>query len=212
MFSVPSGQVQSEGDSDANPVHLEQVASNDFERLLMILYPLQVFSKNDRSTRPSSWGEAEWMSVLSLADKWQMSNILNLALENLRDIVPATTKILFGQRYDYPSWVLDGFVALCAREHSITEEEGQEIGMDNLIKCAKVREELWERTARASYEEGNRDGKHRRVQSNKRSPFAGTQANSGIEMVVRDVLGLGSKVSPVTGMVFGAQNAYFPVA
>ena len=42
MFSMPRGEAEFEGQADSKPVHLEQVKSADFERLLVILYPMQV--------------------------------------------------------------------------------------------------------------------------------------------------------------------------
>ena len=99
-----------------------------------------------------------------------------MALENLRHVVPPTTKISFGQRYDYPSWVVEGFEAICTREEPISEEEGRELGIENMIKCFTVREKIWDETARASYEEGIKDSKLRRPHGTKRSQYGGPKS------------------------------------
>jgi hypothetical protein len=40
LFTLPLGSNQAEGFSDENPIRLESISSIDFQRLLMVMYPV----------------------------------------------------------------------------------------------------------------------------------------------------------------------------
>ena len=82
---------------------------------------------------------------------------------------------------------MEGFEAICTREEPISEEEGRELGIENMIKCFTVREKIWDETARASYEEGIKDSKLRRPHGTKRSQYGGPKSKYWSELWKEDL-------------------------
>ncbi|KAJ7656468.1 hypothetical protein DFH06DRAFT_1411260 [Mycena polygramma] len=70
--------VQGEDQSDENPVILEGISRVDFERLLKVLYPLDI-------PQILSMAKDDWISVLKLSTLWYFLDARDLAIKPLND-------------------------------------------------------------------------------------------------------------------------------
>ena len=90
----------------------------------------------------TSWGEAEWKSVLHLATRWQMVDIRSIAIAKLSKCASAISKIYLGQQYDHSPWIIDGVLVLCLREHPLTEHEVSGMSILEILGIAAAREKV----------------------------------------------------------------------
>ncbi|KAF8910872.1 hypothetical protein CPB85DRAFT_1221146 [Mucidula mucida] len=145
MFSLPCPDGHTpEGQTDEDPIILEGIEAKDFDRLLSILYP-----KNFRTCEIET--KEEWISVLSLATRWDFTSIRELALSRLHpnsftasaqlNLSPAD-RIVLGLRFDVSEWLLPAYSELCMRTEALTLEEGEILGMQNVINIAQARQAI----------------------------------------------------------------------
>ncbi len=154
---IPAGG-QSEGTSDSNPIRLEGVALEDFERFLCILYPPYVpfryFKLNDslicrRYGVTSLTALADWQSVIKLASQWEFDDIRAMALRELQklDLTPAQ-KIALSHRYEIrPDWRMPALIFLCEQPDPPSFDDAQILGLQNVLLLSKAREKLRSRNA-----------------------------------------------------------------
>ncbi|KAJ6456079.1 hypothetical protein C8R45DRAFT_580814 [Mycena sanguinolenta] len=140
MFTLPAGDgVQTEGQSDENPIVLEGVSSVCFRALLKVLYPLDV---------QQVWKNAlgltkdDWISVLKLSTQWRFLAVRNLAIQRLddHDDIEIVERILLARQYDVAGWLRKGYTALAERTQGITSEEAKRIGWETAFLLSQVRE------------------------------------------------------------------------
>ncbi|KAF8586644.1 hypothetical protein K439DRAFT_1340407 [Ramaria rubella] len=136
MFSLPNGPEDSDGLTDEKPIHIPQVLSIDFERLLALLYPLTL----DYATYTDTWKRDEWLSILNLASMWEITRARELAIEELEKCLSPFEKIIFGRKYDHVFWVQKGFTHLCLREEYLTSAEANQMSKEDIRNYGKVRE------------------------------------------------------------------------
>lgn len=121
-----------------DPILLEGVAAQDMVRLLTILYPTRV------NQLPFS-SKAEWLSVLHLAHELQFSAARLLAVQEIFQYLSAIDKIVLGLRYDVPQWLLGAYVEVCQRDALLSLEEGERLGVRNIIAINQARHAIRER-------------------------------------------------------------------
>ncbi|PCH34241.1 hypothetical protein WOLCODRAFT_160719 [Wolfiporia cocos MD-104 SS10] len=136
MFSLPPGNGNSiEGLSDDHPIKLEGVRKIDFERMLSLFYPQDIV-KGDLVT------VEEWTSVLALASKWLFPVHRQLAIDRLSQIASPIDRILLSRRYDVTSWLVPAYFDLCTREAPLNYEEGEMLGMKDVILIGQLRHSI----------------------------------------------------------------------
>ncbi|KAK7472353.1 hypothetical protein VKT23_000470 [Stygiomarasmius scandens] len=134
MFSlpVPVGR-KAEGQSDEEPVLLQSVSKVDFERLLNLMFP-----DAGLDHMPSL---DEWISILKLATLWDMPRIRERAIRHMAPIMTdPVQKIEIAREYDIDDWMLPALNQLVQRDHALTMEEGERLGMEYTLKLASIRE------------------------------------------------------------------------
>ncbi|KAJ7477479.1 hypothetical protein FB451DRAFT_1242560 [Mycena latifolia] len=142
-----------EGISDKNPVKLEGVSSVDFERLLVVLYPLCVdlillFKNHSRSQRHRedpmpTLSKDHWISVLKLATLWRLLATRALAIRHLdAEVKNGAEGIVLARKYHVASWLRSGYTALSRGAHgAMSLADAEMIGWETATKIYRVREE-----------------------------------------------------------------------
>ena len=90
-------------------------------------------------------GGDEWISVLKLANMWQLEHIRTKALQNLRYnsvLKSAVEKVALAFRYDVQRWIVPGINELARRQEPISMKDVELLGLDVALKVAAVREGL----------------------------------------------------------------------
>lgn len=121
-----------------NPIHLPDITSIDFDRLLTIIYPSS-FAYRDITSME------EWISVLNLSCKLEFASIRDLAIDNIAPKASIMDKAILGKRCAIKSWIMDAYIELCTRERPLSIEEGRRLGIDLVIKINELRHELFYR-------------------------------------------------------------------
>jgi hypothetical protein len=85
-------------------------------------------------------GRNEWESVLKLSTIWGMGDIRDMAIEMLTMGLNSVDKILLGQAYGVPNWLLNGCGELAERDETISGAEGRMLGPDIVAGLCQVRE------------------------------------------------------------------------
>ncbi|KAF7354223.1 hypothetical protein MVEN_01110100 [Mycena venus] len=133
-FMLPvTGDV--EGSSDQNPVKLEGISSVDFERLLVVLYPLE-------DPMPTL-SKDHWISVLKLSTLWRLLATRALAIRHLdAEVRNGAEGIVLGKKYHVASWLRSGYTALSRSAHgAISLADAEMIGWETATKIYRIREE-----------------------------------------------------------------------
>jgi hypothetical protein len=84
----------------------------------------------------------DWASVLHIASEFGFDSIRRLAVRNLFPLASPVDKIVFGHRYGIPEWLLDAYVAVCTRSEPMTQEEGDALGVKDIIQISRFREAI----------------------------------------------------------------------
>ncbi|KAF5320980.1 hypothetical protein D9619_001579 [Psilocybe cf. subviscida] len=135
MFSLPKPEADErpEGEDDEKPIVLSNISKKDFERLLVILYPINFHI-------PEISSIDEWTSVLSLSTQWEINSVRHLAIGRLSKLsISSSDRVALGKRYDVPEWLADGYCELCLRDDPLTLLEGHAIGLEDVIEISNLR-------------------------------------------------------------------------
>ncbi|KAF7356258.1 hypothetical protein MVEN_00957300 [Mycena venus] len=135
-FTLPTGNdTDAEGNSDENPVILEGINSVDFQRLLNVLYPLDI-------PQILNMAKDEWISVLKLSTLWYFLDARDLAIQQLnnRPEIGSVERILLAQQYDVATWLRLGYTDLAKREEGISLGDAEKIGWQTTVRLYQTRE------------------------------------------------------------------------
>ncbi|EPS96611.1 hypothetical protein FOMPIDRAFT_1099659, partial [Fomitopsis schrenkii] len=139
MFALTPDADAPEGSSDEHPIVLEGTKSLDFACLLACLYPLSVIQHDDMPAE-------HWSLALDFAVKWQFHDIRDLAVMKMMDLTThASTlalQVAAARKHNMEGWYLDAFIKLCERGRPITPEEGELLGMLDVIRISAIRTKL----------------------------------------------------------------------
>ncbi|KDQ59001.1 hypothetical protein JAAARDRAFT_33729 [Jaapia argillacea MUCL 33604] len=119
--------------SESRPIVLD-VSISSFESFLGVLYPVH-FAQHVATTAN------EWIAILALATEWSFATIRTLAIRELFPFASPIDKIVVGIRYDINEWLNDAYVAICERPEAVTKLEGERLGLDEVIKISKMRQD-----------------------------------------------------------------------
>ena len=140
---------------------LKDVKRTDFDRLLSCLYPRYAYNDIERDYillddvyRELMIEEArsseEWASILELASKWEFQSLCKRAISELDSLATPIEKVILGRKYDIPELCLPAYADLCQSTVPLTEEDGERLGLHDVIKIYGIRQELWGQGARPS--------------------------------------------------------------
>jgi hypothetical protein len=87
----------------------------------------------------------EWISILKLASKWEFQSLQKRAISELDSIATPIEKVVLGREYDIPELRLPAYIDLCKSLVPLTEDDGERLGLQDVIKIYRVRQELWGR-------------------------------------------------------------------
>ncbi|KAL0952880.1 hypothetical protein HGRIS_007099 [Hohenbuehelia grisea] len=136
--STEDEDVAVEGLSDDNPITLPGDKADDFASLLWMFYNPSVTTYDASITR--------WKGVLTLADKYQMDQLLRSsvrALGNIPNALSPIEKIALREKHNIEKeWALDAYYDICKRRTPPTAAEGCEIGARVWALINEAREEV----------------------------------------------------------------------
>ncbi|KZV74172.1 hypothetical protein PENSPDRAFT_225074 [Peniophora sp. CONT] len=156
------------GSSARNPIRLdEDVSDADFASLLKATYPPPGYQAAPRLSFD------EWMSVLKLSTKWNLTKTRDHALVGSDAIAQNKTpleKILLGKEYNVTKWLEEGYRALVTRWSGLSEEEMSALDVQTQLRILRLRDSAWEGLLNGAW-----TGSEEKIQSNKRARAFGGQ-------------------------------------
>ncbi|KAJ8077414.1 hypothetical protein PM082_001844 [Marasmius tenuissimus] len=137
MFSLPlPKEKRPEGEDESNPIVLEGIVAQDFDRLLVLLYPYD-FVDCELQTID------EWISILRLSTHWDFSSLRELSISRISQVLDDPSDlIVLGNQYDVTDWLVSAYTELCIRKEPLTLEEGRKVGVDIAVTIAQVRHKI----------------------------------------------------------------------
>ncbi|KAJ7593789.1 hypothetical protein C8J56DRAFT_1160560 [Mycena floridula] len=141
MLSLPQGGLNPEDSTDQHPVKLDSdVTKVDFARLLDVMYPTEV------PTQYSKFSKDEWISVLKLADKFQLLKTRELAIRRLTQSGPvglsSSEMIRYERQFSIGGWLMTGYCDLICKPEPLSLEDGSWVGWETLARICIQREAL----------------------------------------------------------------------
>ncbi|KAJ3929324.1 MAG: hypothetical protein NXY57DRAFT_900316 [Lentinula lateritia] len=139
MFALPPGPGNScEGEDDDHPITLPQIKRKEWECLLRLLFCNSIAG-------PPDFTLDEWVSILKLATKWDMSTARTCAIEKIaeHDGIPAK-KIRLARDYRVPRYFIPSLVQLIGRSNPLTADDYKDIGVECALKVVSLRERYYD--------------------------------------------------------------------
>ncbi|GAW00311.1 hypothetical protein LENED_001819 [Lentinula edodes] len=131
---------QNDGLKEENPIQLDtDVSPEDFRQLLRVVCPPKRFN-----AEPEVFSFGQWISVLKLAKKWDMSEVRAYAISaigKLPDIDPVD-KIVLARTYDIPTWLAPSFNEILQRSQSLTESDVDKLGIPTIVRLMELRDRV----------------------------------------------------------------------
>ncbi|KAL0955731.1 hypothetical protein HGRIS_001948 [Hohenbuehelia grisea] len=126
---VPQGAV-ADGESDAQPIHLEGISKDAFRILLSLMY-----------NRKSPTTIEGWVSLLETSQRWDMTGIQEHAVSGLSELIthPAE-RVEYARRFGIDEWLLPAYTALIVRKRALTMDDVKFLGIEDALKIASLRE------------------------------------------------------------------------
>jgi hypothetical protein len=84
----------------------------------------------------------EWSSVLSLSEKWGFRSLCTRAIKMLEPLTSALEKVVLGNQYRIVNWLPNAYLDLCERTEPLSDEEGEQLGLYDVLRIARAREHL----------------------------------------------------------------------
>ncbi|KAF5321960.1 hypothetical protein D9619_002080 [Psilocybe cf. subviscida] len=126
-----------EGSNDKDPVVLEDVAAEDFEKFLWVFYN-PTYSLYDASV-------GDWNCILELADKWDFDEVKELAVRELhkkKELSIVQRMALYEKYKVNKRHLVPLYAALCQRDYPLTLEETKILGFESTVLVNTARERL----------------------------------------------------------------------
>jgi len=141
IFTLPPGDNDVEGSSDAHPFRLEGVAKFDFECLLRLMHLHVPFSQSNapQYTRIKMTSD-EWISVLKLSTMWEFSEYRKLAIDKLSKSLRLVDKICLAKEYKVADWLMEGYIGLASRQETISSDDEEKLGLSTVVRLFRLRE------------------------------------------------------------------------
>ncbi|KAL4068668.1 hypothetical protein V8B97DRAFT_1971031 [Scleroderma yunnanense] len=179
LLAGTTDDTEERGSSDSNAYSLEDVKSEDFSRFLWVFYnPKYSIYEAPLET---------WLSILRLATRWGFHNIKELTVRELEKLeIESIEKIAIYHEYSISKlYLIPSYIAVVKREKPLTFTEGMKLGMETVLRIADARERARQHAS----------------ESGVRTPSFDDFEDSEVEILVREVFGLGSRpTSPTPSM------------
>ncbi|KAL1659801.1 hypothetical protein GGF50DRAFT_130752 [Schizophyllum commune] len=123
--------------SDASPLRLDNVTTDEFERFLWILYPPALDQEKPQTVD-------DWLAILKLSTMWDFPSARNLAIKRLAKLkIDPVRQLVMQFQYNVDAqWGYEAFRALCKRREPLSLVEARDVGMEVVIKVSVARERL----------------------------------------------------------------------
>ncbi|KZP28417.1 hypothetical protein FIBSPDRAFT_779782, partial [Athelia psychrophila] len=114
-------------------ITLRKSSTAEFEAFLSLIYPaeLGVIPNPD---------ENGWRNILSFASTCGFPSLITTALARLNEYLQPIEKVLLGDRLGIPALTRQGVREVCIRTAPPTFNEGRELGLENVVSVAILRE------------------------------------------------------------------------
>ncbi|KAF9062533.1 hypothetical protein BDP27DRAFT_1336485 [Rhodocollybia butyracea] len=158
LYKIPRAKLvdESKGLADDNPILLEQLAKEDWECLLRLLFH-PTLSQN----LVPDFTLDEWVSVLELATKYDMTNIRKGAIDRIAIFDDPARKVKIARQLRIPSYFMPSLVELVARSEPLTPEDFTNLGMECAMKVISLRERCYDQSGYSNISRIFRDRKIR---------------------------------------------------
>jgi len=120
---------------ESSPIYIEDVTSHGFELLLSIFYPKEY-------TRYELETVYDWTTLLSVARKFSMQKIRDLAIDRLALIATPAEKVELANDYSIEDWLVPAFTDLCLKLEPLSIDDGYRLGIDGVIKLQEMQTEI----------------------------------------------------------------------
>ncbi|KAF8161357.1 hypothetical protein B0H34DRAFT_796162 [Crassisporium funariophilum] len=133
---IHAGKMPLVGYNDKRPLHLRDISSVDFARLLSILYPSHPNTSKKQTTVD------EFVAVLKLARNLQMDNVSKTVMSQLHELpIEPIRKIAIWEEFHFdPDLLLPSYATLCQRSEPLTMAMTMSLGLRNFTKVAASRD------------------------------------------------------------------------
>lgn len=174
LIAGPSEDGEDRGSSDSNHYTLDDVKSEDFSRFLWVFYN----PKYSLYEAPLD----VWLSILRLATRWGFNNVKELSVRELEKLeIECVDKISIYHEYSISRlYLIPSYVSVVKRDRPLTFTEGVKLGMETVLRVADARERARQRAS----------------ESGIRTPSFDDFEDSDVEVLVREVFGLGPPPTP----------------
>lgn len=139
MFSLPTGSPSglAEGQSDSSPIDIPGVTKKEMESFLGFVY----FGMHDENT----FSLESWIALLSFSTRFICDKIRARSvreIESFQSQLDPVERVVLAVRHNVPRWLNGAYQELCQRTNTLSEEEGEKLGLSTVIKLMKARETL----------------------------------------------------------------------
>jgi len=138
LFRMKSSSSNLEGSSDKSPITLQGDDPVDFCRLFRLFY-------HDEPGNAVCLDAEQWVSILTLADKYEMVPLRNAAVQKLTVADPKLSpvkQIAIARKYQCDELVKDPFRRLVVRKEALSKEEIVQLPPEDLHRLIVEREAL----------------------------------------------------------------------
>jgi hypothetical protein len=84
----------------------------------------------------------EWACVLLLSHAWRFTTMRSLAIRELSILTTSAQRIVLGKHYGIHHWLRPAYKDMCEREEGVSDEEGELLGLKDVLKIARARQAL----------------------------------------------------------------------
>lgn len=132
-----------EGKSADHPIVLEGYKAEDFQALLMVLYP----TTDDIVVGKLTLTKEQWIGVLRLSRPWEMHKIRKLAISTLSSstfVLTAVEKVTLARDHKVAAWLVEGLSGLTFGEEARMSPDALEeaVGTRTAFRVARIQAEL----------------------------------------------------------------------
>lgn len=86
-----------------------------------------------------------WISLLSFATRFLCDKIRKRAIREIEEghsKLDPVERVVLAVTHNIPQWLVPAYQELCQRQETLTEEEGEKLGLSTVIKLMRARETL----------------------------------------------------------------------
>lgn len=120
---------------ESSPIYVEDVTPHAFELLLSIFYPKEY-------TRYELETAEDWSTLLSVAKKFSMQKIRDLAIDRFALIATPAEKVALATEHDIEDWLVPAYTDLCLKLEPLSLEDGKKLGIDTVVKLQEMQHEI----------------------------------------------------------------------